>query len=41
MGGRDGKDVVADALRQVPVPGGARDEPRRRPRLAVMRDGGR
>ncbi len=41
MAGRDGKDVVADALRQVPVPGGARDESRRRPRLAALRDGGR
>jgi MoxR-like ATPase len=41
MAGRDGKDVVAEALRQVPVPGGARDDARRRPRLAMLRDDGR
>ena len=40
MAGREGKDVVADALRQVSVPGGAREQPRRRSRLAAMRDGG-
>jgi MoxR-like ATPase len=41
MAGRDGRDVVAEALRQAPVPGGAREEPRRRARLAALRDDGR
>jgi MoxR-like ATPase len=40
MAGREGRDIVAEVLRQVPVPGGARDEPRRRSRLAAIRGDG-
>jgi MoxR-like ATPase len=40
MAGREGKDVVAEVMRHVPVPGGAREEPRRRSRLAAIRGDG-
>lgn len=40
MAGRDGQDVVAEVMRRVPVPGGAREEPRRRGRLAAIRGEG-
>lgn len=40
MAGHDGKNIVAEVMRQVPVPGGTREEPRRRSRLAAIRGEG-
>jgi len=37
MAGRDGRNVVADVMTRVTVPGGTRDNSRRRPRLASAR----
>lgn len=37
MAGHDGRNVVSDVMKRVPVPGGTRDEPRSRSRLASMR----
>jgi MoxR-like ATPase len=40
MAGHEGKHVVTDVLRRVAVPGGAREETRRRPRIAALRGDG-
>lgn len=40
MAGHDGKNIVADVMRRVPVPGGTREEPRRRSRLSALRGEG-
>jgi MoxR-like ATPase len=37
MAGLEGKDVVSEVMRRLPVPGGSREEPRRRGRLAALR----
>ena len=40
MAGQEGKNVVADVMRRLPVPGGAREAPPRRGRLAAFRGEG-